>query len=190
MNPGFLAMACLALLFQLPAEDDLGSTVPGTTASSEVPLRVTSASVIPKEGRIQNDLRFIVETPTATGVVEHSPAFRKAARDAWRATQNGTKPYEAGFSIDKDGRPGKIQTSMGAPGDAVHHLKIISNSTAMGTLHVHNKFAAPEPSDDDIKAAKSLHKIVYVASREGLYSVGPDGKVIHVFNRPDWFDEK
>jgi hypothetical protein len=79
---------------------------------------------------------------------------------------------------------------MGAPGDAAHHLKIISNSTAMGTLHVHNKFAAPEPSDDDIKAAKSLHKIVYVASREGLYSVGPDGKVIHVFNRPDWFDEK
>jgi hypothetical protein len=190
MNPGFLAMACLALLFQLPAEEDLGSTVPGATASSELPLRVSPVSVIPEEGRIQNDLRFIVETSTATGVVEHSAAFRKAARDAWHATHNGTKPYEAGFSIDKDGRPGKIQTSMGALGDAAHHLKIISSSTAIGTLHVHNKFGAPEPSDDDIKAAKTLHKIVYVASCKGLYSIGPDGKALHVFNRADWFDKR
>ena len=190
MNPGFLAMACLALLFQLPAEEDLGSTGSRTTASSELPLRVTSASVIPEEGRIQNDLRFSVDTGTATSVVEHSTAFRKAARDAWHATHNGTKPYEAGFSIDKDGRPGKIQSSMGALGDAAHHLKIISSSTAIGTLHVHNKFGAPEPSDDDINAAKTLHKIVYVASSEGLYSIRPDGKVLHVFNRADWFDKR
>jgi hypothetical protein len=78
---------------------------------------------------------------------------------------------------------------MGAPGDAAHHLKIISSSTVIGTLHVHNKFGAPEPSDD-IKAAKTLHKIVYVASHEELYSIGPDGKVVHVFNRADWFDKK
>jgi hypothetical protein len=79
---------------------------------------------------------------------------------------------------------------MGALGDAAHHLKIISSSTAIGTLHVHNKFGAPEPSDDDIKAAKTLHKIVYVASHEGLYSIGPDGRVVHVFNSADWFDKK
>ena len=190
MNPGFLAMACLALLFQLPTEDDLGSTASSATASSGLPVRVTSGSVIPEEGRIQDELRFSVNTGTATSVVEHSPAFRKAARDAWHATRNGTKPYEAGFSIDKDGRPGKIQTSMGALGDAAHHLKIISSSTAIGTLHVHNKFGAPEPSDDDINVAETLHKIVYVASREGLYSIGPDGRVLRVFNRADWFDKR
>jgi hypothetical protein len=184
-------MVWLGLLpLQLPTEEHPGSTVARTTARSELQLRATSGFVIPEDSRFQNDYRFGFDTGEAIRVVEHSAAFRKAAKDAWHATRNGTMAIEAGFSIDRDGRPGKIQTSMGAPGDAAHHLKLTSSSTAMGTLHVHNKFGAPTPSGDDINTAKTLRKIVYVASREGLYSVGPDGIVLHLFKTADWFNRR
>src|SRR5258708_39376559 len=122
MGLWFLAVVWLGLLFQLLAEEDPGSTVSSARARSELPLRATSGFVIPEDSRIQNDYGFSFDTGEAIRIVERSAAFRRAAKDAWHATRNGTKAIEAGFSIDRDGRPGKIQTSMGAPGDAAHHL--------------------------------------------------------------------
>ena len=43
---------------------------------------------------------------------KHSATFRRAAVEAWRATQNGDAPFEAGFSIEKDVHPGKVQLSL------------------------------------------------------------------------------
>jgi hypothetical protein len=84
-----------------------------------------------------------VEQNTA---LEHSATFRKSAKEAWRATHNGSAPYEAGFCIDKDGCPGKIQLSIFATINARIHLRIACTATALGTLHVHNKYGEPNPS--------------------------------------------
>jgi hypothetical protein len=32
--------------------------------------------------------------------------------------------------------------------------------------------------------------LIYVQSRDGLYMVDVDGKVIQVFSKPDWFQDK
>jgi hypothetical protein len=180
--------------FQIATETESGTDAATMSANSEIrphrDLRVATVERV----EAKNSLEF-ASNPAATkevqkAAMEHSGAFRKAAKDAWNATRNGTKALEAGFSIDQYGRPGKIQTSMGDRGDAAHNLKIISSSTAMGTLHVHNKFGVPTPSENDIKAAKMFRKMVYVASQEGLYSVDPDGNVFHVFDGEDWFNKK
>ena len=121
--------------------------------------------------------------------LEHSAAFRKAAEEAWHATCNGDAPYEAGFSIDRDGRPGKIQLSIAAS-NAKNHLSIVSKPTALGSLHVHTQYGEPTPSPHDVESAKALHEWVYVESRMGLYSVDPDGNVRHVFNDVYWFNNK
>lgn len=60
----------------------------------------------------------------------------------------------------------------------------------MGTLHVHNKFREPTPSPGNVKVAKLWGEMVYVESRTGLYSVGPDATVHHLFNTRDWFSKK
>lgn len=109
----------------------------------------------------------IVDSSTAD--LEHSTAFRKAAEDAWRATHNGAAPYEAGFSIEKDKRPGSIQLSILATVNAKTHLSIHSSPTALGTLHVHTKYGEPAPSPGDIQSAKALHKMVYAESRTPDY---------------------
>ena len=93
---------------------------------------------------------------------KHSAPFRRAAEEAWRATRNGDAPFEAGFSIDKDGHPGKVQLSLFATANAATPLNIASNKSALGTLHVHDKFGEPTPSAGDIKSAQMLRKTVFV----------------------------
>jgi hypothetical protein len=123
-------------------------------------------------------------------VCSHSAPFRKAAEQAWRATHNGDAPFEAGFSIENDGHPGKVQLSIFTTVEAATRLTIVSGPSAMGTLHVHNKFGESTPSQEDIKSAKLRGKMVYGESRMGLYSINPDGTVHHLFNRMDWFSKK
>ena len=123
----------------------------------------------------------------AKALAERSASFRKAAESAWRATQNGDAPYEAGFSIDKEGNPGKVQISILETVNAATHLEIASSQSAIGTLHVHNRFGEATPSPGDIKAAKVHGEMIFVESRMGLYVVSPDGTVHHLFSQTDWF---
>jgi hypothetical protein len=167
---------------------------PTTTTDQEI----TAAVLLPEvQLEAKNNLEPVpipvLPTKTAnskTADLEHSASFRKAAEQAWRATRNGDAPYEAGFSIYKDGRPGKIQMSMFATVHAKTHLSIASTPTALGTLHVHTKYGEPTPSDGDIKSTKTLHKMMYVESRNGLYAIDPDGNVRHVFDDLEWFSKK
>lgn len=62
----------------------------------------------------------------AKAFAEHSASFRKAAERAWRDAQNGDAPYEAGFSINRGGNPGKVQPSILATVNAATHLDISS----------------------------------------------------------------
>jgi hypothetical protein len=122
--------------------------------------------------------------------LEHSAAFRKAAADARHATQNGDLTFETGFAVDQEGRPRKLQSRIFAPAENVRRLRIVISSRSVATFHVHNKFREPKPSPRDIEIAKASHIIVHVGSRDGLYSVGPYGRVRHVFSSPTWFSQK
>jgi hypothetical protein len=118
-----------------------------------------------------------------------SVAFWKAARKAWRAIWNGTARYETGFSIDENGRPGELQSSEFATHDGLSHVRLISRFNATDTFHSHNNYGNPRPSELDIYIVKTTHKMVYVGSRDGLYSVDPNGNVHHVFHTVNWLDK-
>jgi len=178
VKPAFLAFAWVLLLCQEPGET-------GTTSSS---VRAESQSNL--KAVVRTEARENVKERTrTTDELVHSVAFRKAARNAWRATWNGTARYETGFSIDENGRPGELQSSEFAARDGLSHVRIISRSNALGTFHIHNNYGDPRPSELDINIAKTTHKMVYVGSRDGLYSVDPDGNVRHVFITINWFDK-
>src|SRR5262245_7977405 len=125
----FLAFACF-LFCQDPRES-----------------RMTSS---PAQTESQNNLKTVVRTdanenPTESKVGElvYSVAFRKAARNAWRVTSNGTARYETGFSIDENGRPGELQISRFQSVDSlnhVNHVRLISRSNDLGTFHIHNNY--------------------------------------------------
>ena len=176
MKPVFLSFAWFLLLCQDPLE--------------------TKTANLLVQAEPQNNLRPVVPADASKNVTEgkigelvYSVAFRKAARNAWRATWNGTSRYETGFSIDENGRPGELQSSEFASHDALSHVRLISRSNALGTFHIHNNYGNPRPSELDINIAKTTHKMVYVGSRDGLYSVDPDGNVRHLFSDLDWFDK-
>jgi len=183
MSSALLALACFLFLAQDPA-----TTIPENIAAS-------TPGEVQMEAR--NNLKPVLNSLNLTEVedsknpdLEHSDAFRKAAEQAWRATHNGSAPFEAGFSIDENGRPGNIQLSIFAAVNAKTHLSIASSSTALGTLHVHTKYGESTPSLVDINAAKTFRKMVYVESRTGLYAIDPAGKVRHVFDDVYWFSKK
>jgi hypothetical protein len=120
--------------------------------------------------------------------IVHSAVFRKAAQDAWRATLDGTARYETGFYINERGLPGPQQSSKFAD-NGINHIKLAFRSDALATFHIHNNYGNPTPSALDINIAKRTHTMVYVGSRDGLYSVDPNGIVRHLFSDLDWFDK-
>ena len=177
-----LALVPILLLSQ-DSSTDLPTTAPAVSAG--VQLKAAS-EVAPTPNLVQPTNSAV----NRTAGLEHCAAFRKSAREAWRATHNGAAPFEAGFSIDKEGRPGRIQLSLFATTNSKIHLRIISTPTALGTLHVHTKYGEPTPSPDDINSAKALHKMVYVESRLGLYRIDADGNVRHIIDDQDWFNKE
>src|SRR5579863_307975 len=109
--------------------------------------------------------RAAADLQKARNFARNSASFRKAAEKAWGATHNGDAPFEAGFAIDKDGQPGKVQLSIFETINAATHLEIASSPSAIGTLHVHNRYGVSTPSPGDIRSAKLLREVVYVESR-------------------------
>lgn len=87
----------------------------------------------------------------ANKLAKHATNSRRAAEETWRSTQNGDARFDAGFSIDKHGYPGKVQLRQFATMIPAS-WKIASNTAALVTLHVHDKFGEPTPSAGDIKA--------------------------------------
>ncbi len=184
MNPAMVGFTCILLFAQAPAEAQLAySDSPNLAARTD--------------GVVKDDLRPSANARNTAGTLykkmtelEHSAAFRKAAADAWHATQNGDAAFETGFAVEQEGRPGKLKSSIFAPDENVRRLRLVISSTSIATFHIHNKFGDPKPSPRDIEIAKTAHIIVYVTSRDGLYSVDPDGNVRHVFSSPTWFNKK
>lgn len=127
---------------------------------------------------------------TEEGALENQPEFRKAALNAWTRGGSGTQHYfEAGFSVDKKGKPGAIETHQGEPSDKVT-LKQEVDSDTSALFHTHPNNGVAEPSDTDKSVAKRTGKPVMVASRKGLYEVAPGGQVTRVYNDPSWMDKK
>lgn len=72
MNPWFLSLASLGLLFLSPAPVDAQSNSPETSSSSELPFKLSSGYLIEVEGRIgtQNNLKFILDTGATISIVD------------------------------------------------------------------------------------------------------------------------
>lgn len=183
MSSALLAFACFLFFAQDPTTTDEENTASTPPAETQMEVRNNLEPMV-------NPLNPRKVANSKYADLEHSGAFRKAAEEAWRATHNGTAPYEAGFSIDKDGRPGRIQLSIFATANAKTHLSIHSSPAALGSLHVHTKYGEPTPSQGDINSAKALHKVVYVESRNGLYCIDPNGSVRHVSDDEYWYSKK
>jgi len=75
--------------------------------------------------------------PTAEGSIEHSEAFKKAARDAWSSVGYGDLPQESGFVVDKSGTPGPMvqRKEIGSKETAGSTTFHIPPGGAFATLH-------------------------------------------------------
>jgi predicted aspartyl protease len=76
MNPWFLSLACLGLLFPSPSEADVQPNSSGTASINELPFRLSSGYLIQVEGRIgaQSHLRFILDTGSTISIVDRKIA--------------------------------------------------------------------------------------------------------------------
>ena len=126
---------------------------------------------------------------TEQGCIEHSEAFKAAAREAWGSTGNGKQQHaEAGFLADKDGviEPVQKNVSEGTPQVAGSLTQVIGPKTLL-ELHTHPNEATQPPSDHDVQVAKILKRIVMVQNLDGLDEVIPGtGEVVHVFDGGEW----
>jgi hypothetical protein len=126
------------------------------------------------------------EQPSKSGVVENSPAFKKAASDVWNAAGRGRNTDEAGSSLDGNLKSTPVKSSNT---DGKMRMQVPADATA--TIHSHpNHFqgavAGGQPSEQDIATAKNLGKTVYVVSKNGLQSADKFGKVTNVYSNSDW----
>ena len=73
MNPRFLSLACLALIFSSIAPADAQSTFAETASVSEMPFRLSSGYLIEVEGRIgdQDKLKFVLDTGATITIIDH-----------------------------------------------------------------------------------------------------------------------
>jgi len=97
MIPVLVGSLCI-LLSQTPAGTHLAYAV-----SSELAEHKPAVESYPKPSIDSANAASTLARTMAE--LEHSAAFRKAAKDAWRAARNGDAPFETGFAIDPDGRP-------------------------------------------------------------------------------------
>jgi hypothetical protein len=121
--------------------------------------------------------------PSREGSVEFSPAFQQQTAKAWQDSGSGSNPLaESGFSVARNGAVGPIQTNHSMFGQIPTDKIQLSSPNDLGVVHTHPDRFDSKPSDVDIKAAKTLKKTVWVASKFGLYSVSPDGSVTHIYD--------
>jgi hypothetical protein len=122
-----------------------------------------------------------VDNPTRQGVLENSPAFKKAALDVWDASGRGRNSNEAGVGLDDDLKAEPVQTSTK---DNKMSIRVPASSKIL--LHSHPNNMGGQPSPQDIDSAKALGKTIYVVSKRGLQAVDKFGKVTNVYSDADW----
>jgi hypothetical protein len=127
--------------------------------------------------------------PTREGSIEFSPAFKKTAANIWDRSRRGVDTTEFGTYIGRDGAAGPI-SEHATGSDFNPSVKIRVPNDALAVLHSHPNRSTDRPSQADVDAAKSNKKVVYVASRSGLWAAGPDGRITQVFSDPGWAWEK
>jgi len=138
-----------------------------------------------------------VAGPTKEGSLEYSDAFRGAARkaigmatsDESRRKHGSNAGGEAGFEIRRDGSTGPVNFSADQESTRGSMSQAVSPNT-LGIFHTHDSFHQGDPSGADVAAAKKAKTTVYVASRDGLYSVDPSGVRTRVFTNPDWMSRE
>jgi hypothetical protein len=131
--------------------------------------------------------------PTAEGAVENSDAFRRNAKKAVTQSVMGVvdkgKGGEAGFTVQRSGTTSPVEWQPDEDPTSSGHIKQKIESEDLGALHTHDYRHSATPSADDIEAAQKAHRVIWVTSRAGLFSVDPSGKVEQIFSKPDWYKQ-
>jgi hypothetical protein len=136
--------------------------------------------------------------PTAEGAVENSDAFKQSATKASlmattaenRVRSGHGEGGEAGFTVQRSGTTSPVDFQSDASSVASGHIKQKIQPEDLGALHTHDYRHSATPSVDDVEAARKAHRVIWVTSRAGLFSVDPSGKVEQIFSKADWMNEK
>jgi hypothetical protein len=130
---------------------------------------------------------------TIDGALEHNPAFKEAARKAWREADYGDLAQEAGFIVSRAGKMSAVRLGPEIhPSETVGYTAFnIPPDGVFATFHTHPRPSMTRkwiqgPSQVDIEVAKAFRQNVYVVSSVGLWLVEPDGTVLHLFANEDW----
>jgi hypothetical protein len=129
--------------------------------------------------------------PKKEDALEYSKSFRDAAAKAWTKAGAGTGLGEAGTYFDRQGNPGPFTEHRREPGSEHAELAIPNvPRNALAVLHTHPNDSKDSPSEADSNESKALKMQGYVVSKTGLWHTDVDGKVTHVFSKPDWMTSK
>lgn len=138
-----------------------------------------------------------LKQPTEDEALEHSEAFKAAAKKAWASVSFGDFQQEAGFMVDNAGKISGVQLGKEiAPSETVGSTVFqIPPEGIFANLHTHprpllRKKWVQQPSQPDIDVAKDNQQNVYVITASGLWQVESDGTVNHVFANNDWMRGK
>jgi hypothetical protein len=154
----------------------------------DVPVADLHAALSDYEHPALND-HLAQSQPTEQGALENSPAFKKAAADAWADTAYGKIPEERGFMVSNSGDiGGKTRAEVSAELGGKMNITISPDSFA--SFHTHpdglplTKNLTPKPSVPDKNVAYDNRLNVYVMSREGLYLADPSGQLHKIYDSP------
>ena len=95
--------------------------------------------------------------------------------------------------FDSHPRPPKsLQYGFLKPSGETPNVSMQVSPDKYATLHAHPSTHgwSDQPSANDVEIANKSHRVVYVVSRSGLWSVDPAGKVEQVFESPTWMTDK
>jgi len=130
---------------------------------------------------------------TASGAIENTTQFKKAAYQAWCIAGSGLKPHtEAGFTVTRDGNTTSVDENVSEGTLQIRgHLAQTVDSNTVALVHTHPLGGTQPPSTNDVAVAQHLRKPVYVINRSGLFVVVPgSGQIVQLFVGLDWMSVK
>jgi proteasome lid subunit RPN8/RPN11 len=127
---------------------------------------------------------------SASDAVDNTPEFQNAVRHAWDLMQGGKANAEAGFTVSNSGAIDPVQVASNDAKTNNGHISMHVQSDDTLALHTHPDSDTAYPSDDDVKAAKTWKRPIYIQSRQGLFAIDAKGKVTQLKLGTGWLYEK
>jgi hypothetical protein len=65
-------------------------------------------------------------------------------------------------------------------------MQVVYRQNAVAQVHIHTVIADPKPARKDIELCRKIRLPMFVISGKGIWTVHPDGKVVHLYDS-DWY---